>query len=361
MGGPVRVRGLRAVLLPALSALLAACGHGEPFTFSTSPQRGPFEPGAVARLTYNPGDDLDPAWLLDGAGFLYTSERQDRADRDRCFAQMAPTGGTVGRVICNRTASNDSIDMFESGSPGPGGRLAYMYSIFDLYPLTPPRHRLLVIGTVDSPTTSGYLLAFPYRAEGGYKHYGARHIRWLTPTSFVYNAVTPHYPQPCKVCRRDAATPIQLVLVELAGDTAVTRPLPLTITATSVTVGDPDMVYFTIMGDSRVFRQVLSTGDNTVLHDFGPGTIARDVTVRGDQLFAVVGGRVALELVLGAGVVQNDDGGEIRIVDLATGAETVVDTNGRLFRHVALSPDGRVALAESLEGGTWDIWRIELP
>jgi Tol biopolymer transport system component len=85
------------------------------------------------------------------------------------------------------------------------------------------------------------------------------------------------------------------------------------------------------------------------------------VQLHGNRLVAIVGGSVSVELLPDLGFVQNDDGGEVHLLALDGGADTILSTGGLEFRHPALSPDGRVLLAESLSGGQWDIWRLELP
>jgi len=124
----------------------------------------------------------------------------------------------------------------------------------------------------------------------------------------------------------------------------------------------PDTLYYTLLGDSRVFRRVLSLNHDSLIHDFGGGIIVRDVQVLGNRLFAIVGGDVNIELLIGMGWVQNDDGGEIQILRLDDGSVMTVTGAGRLFRRAALSPDGHLLLAESRGSALdWDIWRIELP
>jgi hypothetical protein len=347
----------------AAVALVWACAHPEPGSFVAARADTVLVAGTVTRLTYNVGEDSDPAWLPDGTAFLYTTQRLDRADRDRCLAMMGAEGGTIRRLICNRAPrSDDSIDVLEAASPAPDGRIIYLYTTFDLRNLTPPRTRDLVMATVDSPLAFRYLIFFPYEAEGGgYTHFSASYVRWLTPGSFVYRAYTPHYPQPCKTCRPDAATPIELVVVDILPDTIRSRPVPGTIYATSVDASGDDVLYYTVLGDGRIYRHVLSTGLTDVIHDFGPGEIARDVQVRSGRLLAVVGGDVSIEFLVGLGFVQNDDGGRLRLLDLGSMAEVPVDDGGRLFRHAALSPDGTTVLAESLVDGAWDIFRVRLP
>src|ERR1043166_7375349 len=63
--------------------------------------------GSTIRLTYNPRDDLGPVWLPDGSGFLYTAERGDRHDLDRCLVVMPRAGGSIEREICDRAPPAD--------------------------------------------------------------------------------------------------------------------------------------------------------------------------------------------------------------------------------------------------------------
>jgi WD40 repeat protein len=351
----------RAVLL-ALAA--AACSHGEPYAFGVDPLAGTHEPFGWEQLTFNAGDDLDPAWYPDGSSFIYATERLDRADHDRCLAVMPAAGGTIRSMTCERKPSSaDTIDVFAVPSPGPDGRVAFLYTTFDLFRFTNYYTRWLVVGTLDSPLVRrNRIIPYPYKPGGGYTHDGVGEIRWLSPTRLAYQATLPAYPL-CKTCRPDAATPVQIILADIGGDTAVTQAVGNAIYTTSLTSVGEDTLYFTLLGDGRIFRRVLSTGEETLVHDFGIGVIARDVQVHASRVVAIVGGLVDVEFLPGQGYVQNDDGGVIHILDLDTGVETVMGTGGRLFRRDAISPDGRELLAESrdLARGDWDIWRIQLP
>jgi hypothetical protein len=343
-------------------AALAACAHPEPFTVNSPGSAQPFERTSPLRLTYNPGDDLDPAWFPGGDSILYTVERLDRRDRDRCLAVLPVSGGTITRLICvYEPAAVDSMNHFDAAAPAPDGQLAYVRTTYDLFPLTAWHHKELVTATLASAMSTRPRVAFPYSAPGIIKHYGATHIRWLTSTSMVYRADLPHYPQPCKYCRRDAATPVQLVVLDLGSDTPVTTAVPGTIYASSVAAQGPDTLFYTVLGDTHVYRHVLSSGVTDTVVDFGTDGIVRDVAVRGQTLLTVVGGQVGLEYLLGLGWVQNDDGGLLYLTDLATGSGQLVDTGGRLLRRPALSPDGRLVVAESRDGDTWDLWLVELP
>ena len=351
--------------LVALALAAAACSHGEPYGFDVQPISGALLPGTFTQLTYHSGDDLAPAWFPDGNSYIYTPNRLHRADHDRCLAIMPAAGGTISDMVCQRKpSSSDSMETFESPSPGPDGRIAFLYSTFDLFLLTSYHTRDLYVAPVDSPLVRRHRrFAYPFNAPGGIEHDGVTRITWRSPTALAYVATLPHYPQPCKFCRPDVATPVQIVLVDISASPAQAVVVPNTIFATSVAAAGTDTLYYTLLGDSRVLRRVLSTGHDSVIHDFGAGGIARDVQVHGNRLFVIVGGDVNTELLVGMGWVQNDDGGVIEVYRLDDGSVNTVVGAGRLFRRAALSPDGHTLLAESRNDPSddWDIWRIELP
>jgi hypothetical protein len=108
-----------------------------------------------------------------------------------------------------------------------------------------------------------------------------------------------------------------------------------------------DEVYFTLGGDSRVYRKQLSTGDVTVVHDFGAAGFARDVHVVGNRMAAVVGGRVAFAVDPSLGPTQWDSGGVIHVVNLQDGDDMILEAPGPgLSRRPQLSPSGTAVLAE---------------
>jgi hypothetical protein len=345
--------------------LLAACGHGEPWASTGTALQAPLAEGPVARLTYSTSDDLDPAWFPDGASFIYSTERSDRADRDRCLAVMAASGGTVSDYLCQRAgASDDTLDVLQVPSPAADGRLAFLYSTYERIRFTGYRTRDLLVAAPDDPFAPDARKAiYPLRPVGGFTHDGIAEIAWRSPTGLVYLATLPHYPLPCKTCRPDTATPVQLVTADIAGDTAVVTAVPNTLYATAFALAGPDTVYYTLLGEGRILRRDLATGAETLVRDFGAGAIARDVQVHGSRLLVIVGGDVTVELLPGMGWVQHDDGGTVHLLELDTGVETVVGAGGRMFRRAALSPDGRTMLAESRDGpgDDWDIWRVSLP
>jgi hypothetical protein len=106
-----------------------------------------------------------------------------------------------------------------------------------------------------------------------------------------------------------------------------------------------DEVYYTLGGQSRVFRQSLTSGAALVVHDFGAAGIARDVHVVGSRMTAVVGGRVAFGVDPSIGPTQWDSGGTLHLVNLQDGSDVTLDGPG-LFRRPQISPSGNAIVAE---------------
>jgi hypothetical protein len=321
--------------------------------------------GPLVRLTYNTGVDLAPSWLPDGSGFFYTTERLDRPDRDRCLALLPAVGGTMAREICNRVpAADDSVDAFSAAAVAPDGRVAYVRASAPLdvgRPLA-PRFYELVVATLAEPHQVTVLRDFPHVGPSGRGHDGAAQPQWLGERALVYVGQRVAYVSPCPRCPPDTIpSGLELVRLDFGGPVPVLSMLPGSDQASSVAVAGGDTVLFTVNGDSRVFRLVLSTDSLAVVHDFGSGGIARDVQVAGNKLLAVVGGTVSFIDEPAVGLLQRDGGGTIVAVDLSTGTETLVTPVGLLFRRIALNPNGTRLVAELVLGATTDLWLVEVP
>src|SRR2546421_10331964 len=105
---------------------LAGGGHSAPPAAPESGSSRPFAGGSPRRLTFNLGDDRAPAWLPDGSGLLYSLQRRDRPDRDRCLGLLPPDGGRLERPPCDANpAADDSTHVLTEPAPPPAGPLAY--------------------------------------------------------------------------------------------------------------------------------------------------------------------------------------------------------------------------------------------
>ena len=116
--------------------------------------------------------------------------------------------------------------------------------------------------------------------------------------------------------------------------------------ASGVSVGaTEDEIYYTVLGDTRVFHQVLSTGAVDVAFDFGSAGVARDPHVVGGRMVAVVGGRVAFGTDPTFGPTQWDSGGLLHVVDLQARTDLTLDAPG-MVRRPQVSPSGSGIVAE---------------
>src|SRR5258708_27498816 len=109
------------VALPVLLAAFA-CDHPTPPEPGSYGPQGPFSTAIPRRLTFNPGQDLTPAWLPDGSGIIYQFQRLDEPDVDRCLG-ILPAAGGGGPEICNtKPQGAGSTEVFGSAGALPGGR-----------------------------------------------------------------------------------------------------------------------------------------------------------------------------------------------------------------------------------------------
>jgi hypothetical protein len=92
---------------------------------------------------------------------------------------------------------------------------------------------------------------------------------------------------------------------------------------------------------------LLSTGEVSVVHDFGAAGFARDVDVVGNRMAVVVGGRVTFGVSPSIGPTQWDSGGTVHVIDLQGGSEVSLDAPGPgLARRPRLSPTGSALVTE---------------
>jgi hypothetical protein len=96
-----------------------------------------------------------------------------------------------------------------------------------------------------------------------------------------------------------------------------------------------------------VYRTRISTGEVSVVHDFGAAGFARDVDLVANRMAVVVGGRVAFANDPSLGPTQWDSGGIIHVIDLQDGNDVIIEPPGPgLARRPRLSPSGTALVAE---------------
>ena len=334
--------------VPLLAAVLAlGCGHTEPFTTPPTGSEQPFDATPPVRLTYNTAADRWPGWLTDGSAFLYSAQQADRADGDVCLAVMPRGGGSQRDLWCDIPAGAERRDALQSAAPAPDGRLAYVSVTGTIAGVNPIAEGIALASGLD-PRDAPIVRSFPVTPPGGVAEGTAEHLRWLDATRLVYVGQQFRTNQECPTCPLDTVrVGLEVSLLDLSAPGSTPTALPGTGAASgAATGGDPDLVYYTVGGDSRVYRRRLSSGAVDVAHDFGAAGIVRDISVAGDRLAAVVGGRVTFALHPVLGQVQWDSGGELHVVNLTTGEDSFLEAGTRLFRRPALAPAGDALVAE---------------
>lgn len=333
---------IQRVLVCAAIAL-AACGHEQPFETPDTGSERPFLPGSPTRLTYNAGGDYRPAWTADGTSFLYSWQYLGQAELDRCLGQIPATGGSSTRTICNpNPAAADSADLFDAPSPSEDGQLLYVRSSGRPGAVAPNVNGIY-LGTLADPLTATRILPLPYGVPGGRTHGTISTARWLSRTRLMYVGQSVIYSREFNGSPLDTlVTGLEVVELDVSGPQPSMAVVPGTYGASSIALsGGRDTLYYTLINDSRVYRLALSTAQLSIAHDFGARGIARDVTVLGARLVAVVGGEVRYidDPILGP--IQPDGGGDLVSVDLTTGTETVLPVDHTmLFRRPAFAPSG---------------------
>jgi len=344
---PGTPKDLRRLALAGSVLLALACSHTDPFSVPPYGTSEPFDPTPPVQLTLNQGADRSAAWLPDGSGIVYSSQQLGRPDADVCLAVLPPDGGTQRELTCDLSRlGSDTNNAIESPTVAQDGRLAFLKATSEIGGTNPSSERLSVAPTLD-PASATEVQALPYTPPGEPTRSGIQALRWLGPDHLVFVGGLNAIRRPCPLCGLDTIVAgFKVDILDLNGGTVPTS-LPGTDQASGVSVGgSTDEIYFTLSGDSRVYRRTLSTGATEVVHDFGAAGIARDVHVAAGRLAAVVGGRVAFSVDAQLGPVQWDSGGVIHVVDLATDADVVLPPGARLFRRPAVSPAGDHVVAE---------------
>jgi hypothetical protein len=330
---------------------LLGCGHSEPFGNSTFDTDQPFNSTPPIQLTLNRGPDRRSAWLPDGSGILYSTQLTGRSDNDVCLGELPPGGGRQRALTCDLSPTSLSLtEALESAAPLDDGRLAFVAASSPIGAITPDQQHL-AIGRLNDPANRTELFPIPYTLPGRPTHGGLSQLNWLGPDRLVYLGEAVNFLAPCPTCQLDTVrSGLDAIWVSLENGTATRHVIPGSDNASGVSPGgNPDEVYYTLAGDTRIYRQLLSTGAVSQVHDFGPAGVARDVHAVGTRLTAVVGGRVHFATHPTLGLTQWDSGGLVHVIDLADGSDVVLESppQSSLFRRPRLSPSGTGVVVEA--------------
>ncbi len=345
---PLTPFGWTALAVLALSCPLTGCSHSEPFA-EREGTTGPFDPTPPVRLTLNPGHDGEPSWLADGTGILYAARQPERTDRDICLAELPPNGGGQRRLICDVPGLQSTTDVVGATAAAADGRLAlFTAGNGTIGGNTPVILSIGIAPTLDAANPET-VRSLPFTPPGGGFQDYAGYLHWLDPSRLVYVgerfwAVTAC---PESGCPLDTLfTGSEISVVDLANGGAVSVIAGTQLATGVAPVEDGQAILYTIAGDSRVYRRVLSSDEVSVVHDFGTAGIARDVSAAGTRIAAVVGGRITFGVDPRIGPVHWDSGGVLHVVNLDGGSDQVLGVSSRLYRRPALSPDGTRVVAE---------------
>ncbi|MFN8647826.1 MAG: hypothetical protein U0104_13740 [Gemmatimonadales bacterium] len=321
--------------------LLAGCGHAEPFVTETPGEGGPWDPGPPVRLTYNIGQDAWATWSADGATLYYSAQDTFTVDKDRCIVRLPGGGGTRSPLACPADpGGNDTTEILDQPAVR-GGELVYASSTLGVDEHSPFRIALWRMrDTTFAPATR--LFDFPYTAPSGRSHDAPLFLQWLRDGVLLYIGAE----NGC--CRKDTMRfGEQVVLLDVSGPAPARTFVPGTTRASAVQASaDGTTICYTIAGDSRVYRQLLATGQVDTLHDFGPGRVARDPQLRGTTLFAIVDGHDGFTDLPPFYAVQVDYGGKLVAVDLGTGTERRQGDTLHLYKRPRLAPGGGALAVE---------------
>jgi hypothetical protein len=336
----------RRLPLPVLLVLaIAACGHGEPFAAPDSDLDGPLAPGEPARLTYGDGVG-EPGWLPDGSSIIYGGPRLAGDRLDRCLSVLPATGGTVRREICHPSIFDESVvDVFGSPDVSAGGLLAFHY--VNAPGGGNPAFAGIFAAPLDAPVVTSAVRSVPFTGPDGLFYVGVSHPRWLGETGIVFVAYAQELVIPCGGCDAQVYTHPRTLFRAAAAPGGALVPVPGGAFATSVSAGaTADEIYFTLAADTRIYHLRLSTGEQTVVHDFAADGIARDVHFGGGRLTAIAGGKLQVVQAPVGPLQVADDGGHLFLLEPATGAVRRLTDDTRWFRHPAISPDGTRLVGE---------------
>lgn len=344
--------------------LLAACSHGEPFNTRLPLSGQPLAGGEPLRLTYSSAEDRYPSWIPGQGSVLYNFVPEESVSGDRCLGQLPVTGGQRQASRCSATdPQDDSTDVYSNPAWFSSSQVAWLEQ-HGIRGRTVPDYGSIVVGSLDHRSAATRLVTLPYTSSTGNVHATITNLRWLSSTQLAYIGADMIVRAPCIGCPTDTViVSKEVMLLSTTGG----APAPLANSSETTSIW-PDAngtaLYYTLGGDTRVFRRDLPTGTPVVVHDFGIGGIARDVAVAGSNLTAVVGGKVYYGPEALTGVRQVDSGGVLMAVDLTSGNETQLDiARNYLYRRPTISPDGHTIVVEGFDSLTPrpDLWRFALP
>ena len=348
---PLRATGVALGILRRLAPCLLvcsllACEHTAPFSVPNYAPTTVLVPGQPARLTYSVGSDSRPSWLPNGAALLYSEEREDQPDRDRCLALMGARGGAIVRQTCVETDPfHDSLNALGASAVNQQNRIAFFRTAMSLSPENVGYERgAIVVGTSYASPLGTVAQILPYIGPSGHSIDYVSAINWSGPNTLVFVGEEASYSCANPGCTRSDTTLIGVEIdrVDLQSGMPVLTEVPGTDFATAVTAAGPDTIYYTLSSGGQVHRRMLSNGDDSVMYTFAAGA-ASGLSYAAGRLAATVSGAL---------YVLSLDNGSVQVLP------------GTNVDRPALSPDGRLLVAEVSDpqnGFIPDLWLWTVP
>lgn len=370
-----------APVLPVALLLTLACSHSEPFSPQDHSSSDPFASGTPLRLTY--GGGTRPAWLDDDR-IIYSFRSAEHSNGrsstpDQCLGILPATGGHRLRSICNTSAfEGDTLDVQTEPAPEPGtDRLAFLRGRLSVSVGAGLTN--IVVGPMDAAPEGTVLQSAVFNSSDGFIMESGM-FRWLSPDTLIFLGADDGTLTPCDTCDPVVIRRWKDAFRLPASGGATATLMPGTRFATSMTAGlSPGQAYVTYANDTRLQLLDVTSGAASTLVDFGAALPPRDADYAAGRIVLVAGGKLS-RLVDddGAPLQGRDEGGELQLVDPATGTITPLHSSTLLFRRPRLSPDARAIIAEGYQfhevtsgtmnvivdtvvSPTADIYRIDVP
>jgi hypothetical protein len=274
----------RTVALTLLGLLLvgAACEHAQPFGVPYAEPNVPYDSGFPRRLTFNSANDEAPAWLPDGSDIIY-SYQIPQPDSEQCLGMLPAGGGHLTWSACplSPPLATDSTRVLTQPAVGPAGVLVYLRER-KLLSERGFTFKELVVATLGNPTPGRVVLSLAYWAPDSLLHVAVKFVQWASAQTLVWVAVVDTNagppPVPSEIVRFDMSTaPASMTVLRGTGG------------ASSIAVDSGGALYYTVGGDSHVYRYSEGAAPDTV-YDFGAAGTPVSVQVRGNVLVAEVNG-----------------------------------------------------------------------
>ncbi len=329
------------------ASILAACDHAQPFGVPDLDPNQPFSTTYPRRLTFNSLGDVQAAWLPGDTGIIY-SWSAGPPNGNHCLGILPPGGGHLTATFCGTSpADADSTVALWQPAPGPRfGRLAYQRDASAIAAFDPNTSQLL-LASLGAPSAGRVLLTLPYTAQDGSLVGAARDLQWLSSSVLVYRAGSLTFTGP-PLPVDTLFSPIEIARLGVVGDSASLSIVPGTSGATSLATDTASALYFTLPGDSRVYRMPDGAPAAAAWYDFGAMGVPTLIRVAGDG----GNGSVLVALV----------GSTLYAVHIGAGAPVPLTLPPALaVSSLALARSARFAVVEGSLGGAPDLWLVQVP